>query len=95
MTDLNQSLLKKMESHILANLKNEQFGVQKLAQMMAISRSHLHRKLHKINGKSISRFIREYRLDIAGRVNDQKQQSQRHNSGCVASFASRPDNARA
>ncbi len=65
MTDSSQKLLEKMKCLIADNLCNEQFGVQQLANMIGISRSHLHRKLHKIYGKSISRYIREYRLDMA------------------------------
>lgn len=57
-----ESLTQKMEVYIADNLDNEQFGVKHLAQMMGVSRSQLHRKLKKINGKSISTFIREYRL---------------------------------
>ncbi|MBM1107820.1 helix-turn-helix domain-containing protein [Aurantibacter crassamenti] len=65
MTDSGQSLLDKLEVHITANLENEQFGVEQLADMMGMNRSHLHRKLHKVKGKSISRFIREFRLEKA------------------------------
>ncbi len=60
-----ESLTQKMEAYIADNLDNEQFGVEQLAEMMGISRSQLHRKLKKIDGKSISRFIREYRLQKA------------------------------
>ncbi len=56
------SLTQKMEAYIADNLENEQFGVKQLAEMMGVSRSQLHRKLKKINGKSISTFIREFRL---------------------------------
>lgn len=65
MTDTARTLLDKMEQHIAANLNNEQFGVERLASMMCMSRSQLHRKLKIIEGRSISRFIREYRLKIA------------------------------
>ncbi|QCX01704.1 helix-turn-helix domain-containing protein [Aggregatimonas sangjinii] len=58
-------LIAKLETFVNANLHNEQFGVEQLAEMMGMSRSHLHRKLQKIKGKSISRFIREYRLRVA------------------------------
>lgn len=63
--DGKKSLIQKMEAYIAANLDSEQFGVEQLAEMMGFSRSQLHRKLKKINGKSISRFIREYRLHRA------------------------------
>ena len=73
MTDSGQSLLEKLEAHIAGNLHNEQFGVEQLAEMMGMSRSHLHRKLHKIKGKSISRFIREYRLEAARKMLIEKE----------------------
>lgn len=58
-------LLQKMERFIVVNLDNEQFGVEQLAEQVGMSRSHLHRKLKKVSGKSISQFIREYRLQEA------------------------------
>ncbi|WP_197276737.1 tetratricopeptide repeat protein [Mangrovimonas sp. ST2L15] len=51
-----------METEVEINLNNEQFGVEKLAQNIGMSRSNLHRKLQKLTGQSISQFIREYRL---------------------------------
>ncbi len=56
-------LLAKLKELILQNLQNEQFGVEHLAREMGMSRSHLHRKLKEVNGKSISQYIRECRLE--------------------------------
>ena len=47
---------------VLDNIENEQFNVVQLAQIVGVSRSHLHRKLKKLKGQSISQFIREIRL---------------------------------
>lgn len=58
-------LVKKLTKAIEANLNNDQFGVDNLAQTMGMSRSSLHRKLHKLFGISTSQFIREYRLKRA------------------------------
>ena len=66
-------LILKLETFVNANLHNEQFGVEQLAEMMGMSRSHLHRKLHKVKGKSISRFIREYRLEAARKMLIEKE----------------------
>ncbi|MDB2606265.1 helix-turn-helix domain-containing protein [Zobellia sp.] len=63
--DRQNPLIEKLEMLIETNLDNEQFGVEQLAKLMNMSRSHLHRKLHKAKGQSISRFIREYRLEKA------------------------------
>ena len=60
-----ETLVDKLSAEIEANLNNDQFGVDSLAQSMGMSRSSLHRKLHKISGISTSQFIREYRLKRA------------------------------
>lgn len=61
----NAALIGKLHEVVEANLKNEQFGVEMLAEKMDISRSHLHRKLKQASGKSVNQFIREYRLQRA------------------------------
>ena len=58
---LVDTLIKEIES----NLNNDQFGVDDLAQAVGMSRSNVHRKLHKLLGVSTSQFIREYRLKRA------------------------------
>jgi len=58
----DNTLLFKLREHVKVNLNNEQFGVDSLARSMGMSRSCLHRKLHKSLGISTSQFIREYRL---------------------------------
>lgn len=65
MDPAHESLLGKLYEEIEANLKNEQFGVEMLAEKMGMSRSHLHRKLKQAAGKSVNQFIREYRLQRA------------------------------
>jgi TolB-like protein/AraC-like DNA-binding protein len=55
-------LIKELQEAVDANLTNEQFGVEMLAEMVNMSRSGLHRRLKGINGQSVSQFIREYRL---------------------------------
>lgn len=58
-------MVDRLENEIESNLNNDQFGVDSLAQSMGMSRSNLHRKLHKRLGISTSQFIREYRLKRA------------------------------
>lgn len=60
---MNEVLLSKLNKVVMANLQNEQFSVEDLASEAAFSRSHLHRKLNQLTGKSISQFIREIRLN--------------------------------
>ncbi len=65
MSSSNEALLEKLRSEVEDNLKNEQFGVEELADKAGMSRSHLHRKLQEATGQSISQFIRKYRLKKA------------------------------
>ncbi len=58
----NDQLLNQLRAEIDDNLQNEQFGVEQLAQNVGMSRSSLHRKLHRTTGQSASQFIREHRL---------------------------------
>ncbi len=62
---MDQVFIKKMTDILEINFENELFGVAELAEELGVSRSQLHRKLHAINGKSASQFIREYRLEKA------------------------------
>lgn len=63
-----KTLIDKLTKEIEANLNNDQFGVDNLAQAVGMSRSSLHRKLHKQLGISTSQFIREYRLKRAREI---------------------------
>ena len=62
---IEEEFLKKLNNLIELNLENENFCVEELATAIGKSRSQLHRKLHAINGKSTSQYIREYRLEKA------------------------------
>ena len=65
---MDRAFLQKLNSAVFANLNNEQFGAEDLANEVGLSRSQIHRKLQKINGKSITQFIREIRLQEAHRL---------------------------
>ena len=65
---LNDAFLKALYNIVFSNIHNEQFGAEDLAREVGYSRSQLHRKLHKINNKSITQFIREIRLKEAHRL---------------------------
>ena len=58
----DEQLLNELKQVVLDNLENEQFSVEHLSQLVGVSRSHLHRKMKKLKGQSISQFIREVRL---------------------------------
>ena len=57
--------LDKLRAVVLEHHSDEQFGVSELVEKFGMSRSQIHRKLKAANGKSISQFIREVRLDEA------------------------------
>ena len=65
---MQEVFLQKIKEIVLKNLSNENFNTNKLAQEMGLSRSQVHRRLKKINGKSISQLIREIRLEEALRL---------------------------
>ncbi|EPR66637.1 helix-turn-helix domain-containing protein [Cyclobacterium qasimii] len=58
-------LVDRLIAEVETNITNDQFGVDSLAHAVGMSRSSLHRKLHKLRGVSTSQFIREYRLGRA------------------------------
>ncbi|AWV96935.1 helix-turn-helix domain-containing protein [Arcticibacterium luteifluviistationis] len=68
MTGDSNSLIERIEQEIENNLTSEQFGVEELANSLGISRSHLHRKVKTATEKSVSQFIREYRLEKAKKL---------------------------
>ncbi|MBW6537219.1 MAG: helix-turn-helix domain-containing protein [Mariniphaga sp.] len=60
-----QEFVKRLTKIVEANLQNEQFGVSELANKLNCSRTILYRKVKFYSGKSISAFIREFRLQKA------------------------------
>jgi len=62
---LDQIFIKKLSEIILANLSDEDFSVDKLADETGMSRSVIHRRLKKIRNQNSSQFIREIRLQEA------------------------------
>jgi TolB-like protein/AraC-like DNA-binding protein len=59
---MDQTFIKKLTEIVLANIRDENFGVEKLAEMAGFSHASLHRKIKAITHQDISRFIREVRL---------------------------------
>ena len=64
-TSMDELFLEKVHDAIENNLGNENFGVEELAREIGISRSHLHRKLILLKGKTASQIIKEFRLNRA------------------------------
>ena len=61
----DQIFISKLTEIILANIQDENFGVNELVRESGLSLYKLNRKLHSINKKTINRFIREVRLQKA------------------------------
>lgn len=61
-SNIEEGFIKNIESVVLENLSNEQFGVSELAEIMNMSRSNLLRKIKKNTQLSASQFIRQIRL---------------------------------
>jgi AraC-like DNA-binding protein len=61
----DQIFINNLAEIILANLKNENFGVNELAKMSGISLYRLGRRLNRINGKTVTQFVRETQLHKA------------------------------
>jgi len=62
---MDQAFIRKLTEAVEANLSNEHFGVDELANEVGMSRSQIHRKLKAISNQSASQFIRELRLERA------------------------------
>src|SRR5210317_276634 len=62
---IGDAFLQAITDVMYANLSNEHFGAKDLAKEVGLSRSQIHRKLNRINGKSVTQFIREIRLEEA------------------------------
>lgn len=61
-SNMEGGFMDQIESIVLKNLSNEQFGVSELADIMNMSRSNLLRKIKKSTQLSASQFIRQIRL---------------------------------
>ena len=59
----NGDFLKKLQEIIRNNLKDPEFGVSSLAREMGMSRSNLHKKVNALAKISVSKLIRQERLN--------------------------------
>jgi TolB-like protein/AraC-like DNA-binding protein len=64
-TIVDQQFLEKLSKITEENLSDENFGAVELARKMGLSHSGLHRKLKLLTNQSISRYIREKRVQKA------------------------------
>lgn len=54
--------MKKIEKAIIEGFQNEEFSVNELAEVVHLSRSHVHRKIKALTGMSTAIYIRKVRL---------------------------------
>ncbi|WP_367392740.1 response regulator [Lewinella sp. LCG006] len=64
-TSADEQFIQKVQAAIEANIDNEQFSVEDLADAVAFSRSQLHRKLKALTDQSPTVIIRNFRLQRA------------------------------
>lgn len=60
---MEDQFLSELKKVMEKNLMNEQFGVETMADSLAMSRRTLVRKLHAVTGQAPVKFIRAYRLE--------------------------------
>ncbi|WP_185937461.1 hybrid sensor histidine kinase/response regulator transcription factor [Chitinophaga polysaccharea] len=66
--DADAALLKQVISIIEKNIADPGFSVEALSREAALSRMHLHRRLHDIIGKTASELIRQIRMQRAAQL---------------------------
>ena len=68
---LEEQFISKVVSSIEQHISDPEFSVERLSDLMAMSRIHLHRKLKAITDQSASHFIRSIRLKRAKQLLEQ------------------------
>ncbi len=61
----DELFLNKLNQTVEENHSDEQFGVTQLARKLGISRSSLHRRLRSLTNKTVSQYIRDFRMKKA------------------------------
>jgi len=62
---MDEKFLQKVKTVVEKNMSDPEYGVEKFASDMALSRFQLHRKLSALINQSITEFIRTIRLNYA------------------------------
>jgi len=62
---MEEKFLLRVKKVVEEHLDDENFSVEELSKQVGMSRAQLHRKLIALTGKSASRFVRNYRLEHA------------------------------
>lgn len=72
-TSMDEKLFKKALDVVNANLIDSEFSIDKMCELMGISRAHLYNKLVGITGKTPAEFIKIMRLKRAAQLLEQSQ----------------------
>ncbi|EOS01151.1 hypothetical protein C799_03005 [Bacteroides thetaiotaomicron dnLKV9] len=67
-SSLDEKLMQKAMELINSNLSNSEYSIEDLSSDMAMSRSHLYRKIHSITGQTPTDFVRSIRLKKAAEM---------------------------
>ncbi|MDR1500573.1 MAG: response regulator [Tannerellaceae bacterium] len=65
LTSIDERLLRKSIDYVRANVENPELSVEAMSRELGMSRTHLHRKLKALTGKSPVEFIRMIRMKQA------------------------------
>ena len=65
---MSKSFIDEVQSIVVSNIADENFGVQELASSLSLSASQTLRKVKAATGKSINQYIRELRLEKAAKL---------------------------
>jgi TolB-like protein/AraC-like DNA-binding protein len=71
-SSIKQEFIQKLRNIVEANLSDEKFGVNELAQATGMNYFSLNRKLHSVVKKTTSQFINEIRLEKAKDILEQE-----------------------
>lgn len=65
MFNYHSNFLHRLDNHLEQHLSDEYLDIAKLAHLMLMSRSNLHRKLKQTTGMNTSEYIRDFRIKKA------------------------------
>ncbi|MDR1556390.1 MAG: response regulator [Tannerellaceae bacterium] len=65
LTSMDERLLQKVIDYVRANIENPELSVEQMSRELGMSRTHLHRKLKALTGKSPVEFIKMIRMKQA------------------------------
>ena len=65
---VEDTFIQRVRAQVLAHLQEEDFSVEKLADLLHLSRTQLFRKVKALTGRSVSQFVNQVRIGEAQRL---------------------------